>query len=116
MAPVINQIKWLYREFGLASLYETGRDSWLIILARCCRMFAYGANSLIIALFFSALEFTDFYIGLFMSLTLLGDVLLSLFLTLVADKVGRRRILFAGSVLMVLSGAVFAYFENFWIL
>ena len=51
-----------------------------------------------------------------MTLTLLGDVLLSLFLTLVADRVGRCRILFAGAILMVLSGAVFAVFENFWIL
>jgi MFS family permease len=77
---------------------------------------AYGTNSLILALFFSALKFSDFYIGLFMTLTLLGDVLLSLLLTLVADRVGRRRVLFLGSFLMVLSGAVFALCENFWIL
>ncbi len=51
-----------------------------------------------------------------MTLTLLGDLLLSVLLTLVADRLGRRRILFAGSFLMVLSGAVFALFENFWIL
>jgi hypothetical protein len=49
-------------------------------------------------------------------LTLLGDVLLSVFLTLIADRLGRRRILFAGSLLMVVSGATFAFFENFWIL
>ena len=116
MAFLLKQIKWFYNEFGLASVYDTGRDAWLIILARCCRMFAYGANSLIIALFFSALKFTDFYIGLFMTLTLLGDVLLSLLLTLVADRAGRRRILFLGSFLMVVSGAAFAIFENFWIL
>lgn len=79
-------------------------------------MFAYGASSLIIALFFSSLKFSDFQIGLFMTLTLVGDVLLSLFLTLMADRVGRRRILFAGASLMILSGAVFALSENFWIL
>jgi Na+/melibiose symporter-like transporter len=116
MALILKQIKWLYNEFGLASVYHTGRDAWLIILARCCGMFAYGANSLIIALFFSALQFSDFKIGLFMTLTLVGDVLLSLLLSLVADKVGRRRILILGSLLMVLSGAVFVVFENFWIL
>ncbi|KAI9730476.1 MAG: hypothetical protein M1818_008171 [Claussenomyces sp. TS43310] len=116
MSFLLIPIKWLYNEFGIASVYYTGRDAWLIILARSCRMFAYGANSLIIALFFSSLNFSDVYIGLFMTLTLLGDVLLSLFLTLVADRVGRRRILFAGAFLMVLSGAVFAVFENFWVL
>lgn len=110
----LSHIKWLFREFGLNSLYDTGRDAWLIILARCCRMFAFGTNSLILALFFSSLKFSDSAIGLFMTLTLLGDVFLSLLLTLIADRVGRRRVLFGGSVLMVLSGAAFAYFENYW--
>lgn len=116
MAPFLSQIQWLYREFGLKSLYHTGKDSWLIILSRCTRMLAYGTSSLTLALFFSALDFSDARIGLFMTLTLLGDVLLSVLLTLVADKVGRRRILFGGSFLMVLSGATFALCENFWLL
>jgi MFS family permease len=68
------------------------------------------------ALFFAELKFTDFQIGLFMTLTLLGDVFLGIFLTMVADRVGRRKILFAGSGLMVMSGLLFSYFENFWIL
>ena len=116
MASVVRNIYWLYRELGLKSLRDTGPDGWLIILSRSTRMLAYGTNSLILALFFSALEFSDFHIGLFMTLTLLGDMLLSLFLTLVADRVGRRRVLFLGSFLMVLSGVAFAIFENFWIL
>jgi MFS family permease len=116
MVFLVDRIKWPYQEFGLASVYNTGLDAWLIILARCCRMFAYGANSLILAVFFSALEFSDFYIGIFMTLTLVGDVLLSLGLTMVADRVGRRKILFLGSMLMVVSGATFALAENFWIL
>lgn len=51
-----------------------------------------------------------------MTLTLLGDVILGTFLTLIADRMGRRRVLLAGSVLMILSGVAFAIFENFWIL
>ncbi|KAB8070187.1 major facilitator superfamily domain-containing protein [Aspergillus leporis] len=109
-------IKWLYHEFGIASVRTTGRDAWLIILARTGRMFAYGGTSLIIALFFASLQFSDFQIGLFMTLTLAGDVVLSLLLTLAADRIGRRRVLFAGAFLMALSGAVFAVFEDFWIL
>lgn len=116
MPPVVHNAKWFYREFGLEAVHDTGRDAWLIILARCTRMLAYGTNALILALFFSALEFPDTYIGLFMTLTLLGDVILSFSLTLVADRIGRRRILLAGSLLMTLSGLFFAYFENFWIL
>jgi predicted MFS family arabinose efflux permease len=37
---------------------------------------------------------------------------LSLILTLVADKLGRRRILFMGSVMMTCSGVVFALSER----
>jgi len=55
-------------------------------------------------------------IGIFMTLTLFGDVFLGTFLTLIADRVGRRKVLLGGSVLMMLSGAAFAMFENFWIL
>ena len=51
-----------------------------------------------------------------MSLTLLGDVLLGILLTLVADRIGRRKVLLLGSFLMTVSGATFALFENFWIL
>ena len=51
-----------------------------------------------------------------MTLTLLGDVFLGTFLTLIADRVGRRKVLMGGSLLMMLSGLAFAVFENFWIL
>lgn len=113
MSPLLKPIKWIYHEFGIASLYSTGRDAWLPILSRCFRILAYGANSLIIALFFPSLKFLDFQIGLFYSLTLAGDLLLSLGLTLVADALDRRCILLVSAVLMVLSGGVFAVFESF---
>jgi MFS family permease len=116
MAAIIKNIKWLHRELGLPSVWTSGRDTWLIILARHCRMIAFGTNSLILALFFAALKFTDYQIGLFMTFTLCGDVVLSFILTQIADKIGRRRVLFGGSVLMVCSGIIFALSDNFWIL
>ncbi|OTB09479.1 hypothetical protein M426DRAFT_316029 [Hypoxylon sp. CI-4A] len=51
-----------------------------------------------------------------MTFTLLGDVILGTFLTLVADRLGRRKVLISGSLLMISSGVIFAVFENFWIL
>jgi MFS family permease len=79
-------------------------------------MFTAGIPSLILALFFASLDFPDSRIGVFMTLTLLGDVMLSLLLTLIADRLGRRRILFMGSIMMAGSGVVFALSESFWIL
>ncbi|KAF1959264.1 MFS general substrate transporter [Byssothecium circinans] len=101
---------------GVHSLHTTGLDAYLIISLRCLRMFSAGIPSLILALFFSSLSFPDSRIGLFMTLTLLGDVVLSLVLTLIADKIGRRRILLFGSGMMALSGTAFAMSENFWVL
>lgn len=108
--------RYLYHESGLEAVYSAGSNAWLIILSRSTRMFAYGAISLILALFFDELHVSESRIGLFMTLTLAGDLLLSLLLTLVADRVGRRRTLFFGSVLMTLSGIIFSVFENYWIL
>ncbi|KAI1431231.1 major facilitator superfamily domain-containing protein [Xylaria sp. CBS 124048] len=116
MSAAINALRWFYHEFGLASIHTAGRNAYFIILARTCRMIAYGTNSLILAIFFSALEFSDHQIGLFMSLTLVGDVFLGTLLSLIADRVGRRRVLMIGSVMMISSGVMFAVFENFWIL
>ena len=101
---------------GFTSLNATGRDAYIIITLRSLRMFTAGIPSLILALFFSALKFSDSRIGVFMTLTLLGDVMLSLLLTLIADSLGRRKILFMGSVMMACSGVAFALSENFWIL
>lgn len=111
-----SRIQWLYKEFGLASVVTTGRDAWLIILSRTCRMLAYGAASTFIALFFSALEFSETRIGLFFTFTMLGDVLLTIGLTLVADRLGRRKTLLLGSGMMMVSGLAFVYAENYWLL
>ncbi|KAF2186878.1 major facilitator superfamily MFS_1 [Zopfia rhizophila CBS 207.26] len=111
-----NLLTRLAHFLGLHSLHTTGRDAYLIILLRSARMFSAGIPSLILALFFSSLSFPDSRIGLFMTLTLLGDVLLSLLLTLIADSLGRRNILLFGSLMMTLCGTAFALSENFWVL
>lgn len=51
-----------------------------------------------------------------MSLTLVGDVFISLLLTFVADSLGRRKIILLGSVTMALSGVVFATQTRFLVL
>ncbi|KAI0148358.1 major facilitator superfamily domain-containing protein [Xylariaceae sp. FL1272] len=116
MSAVANSVRWFYREFGLASIHQTGRNAYLVIFARTCRMFAYGTNALVLAIFFSALKISDSQIGLFMTLTLVGDVVLGTLLSLMADRIGRRKVLLGGQILMITSGVIFACFENFWVL
>ncbi|GAB7346848.1 hypothetical protein MBLNU459_g1934t1 [Dothideomycetes sp. NU459] len=71
---------------------------------------------MILALFLSQSGIPDARIGLFMTLTLLGDVVLSFFLTFFADAIGRRRVLQFGALFMTLGGIVFVFSTNYWIL
>lgn len=103
-------------ELGLPAILGAPRDLHLIFAARFLRMSAYGSASLVLALFFAALDVPDPRIGLFMTLTLLGDVALSLLLTLVADALGRRRVLLFGCLSMAVAGVAFALSSSYWIL
>ncbi len=116
MESVRRAPQWIADEFGLGTMMHAGKDVYIIILARYLRLFAYGAVALILAVYFREQGFTDEQIGLFMSLTLLGDVLVSLLLTLVADVLGRRRILLLGSLAMAISGAIFATTDKYIVL
>jgi MFS family permease len=109
----VKAAQWLGHELGLSTMRHAGKDVWVLILSRFIRLFAYGAVALILALFFQKQGFSDEQIGLFMTLTLLGDVVVSLLLTLIADTLGRRRTLLLGAVSMAISGAVFATTSNY---
>ncbi|KAL4738099.1 major facilitator superfamily domain-containing protein [Aspergillus similis] len=103
-------------ELGLLSLWQSPLDTKLLIAQRFVRLFAYGGSTLILASYLSALDIADDRIGLFMTLTLVGDVAISFLLTLFADAMGRRAVLGLGSALMVGSGVVFALSGNYWLL
>ncbi|CAO2648402.1 Nn.00g076690.m01.CDS01 [Neocucurbitaria sp. VM-36] len=105
--------QWLAHELGLATMKAAGKDVYIVIFARYIRLFAYGAVALVLAVYLKELGFSDEQIGLFMTLTLLGDVVISLLLTLVADALGRRRTLLLGALAMAISGAVFATTSNY---
>ena len=103
-------------ELGVYSILGSTRDTKLLCFQRFIRLFAYGASTLILVLYLSSLGISEARIGLFMTLTLLGDVVISFGLTLFADGLGRRRILILGAALMSASGVVFAFSGNYWVL
>ena len=106
----------LAAELGLFSFVQSSRDTKLLCLQRFIRLFAYGASTLILALHLSSLGISEARIGLFMTLTLLGDVGIGLLLAMTADGLGRRRILVAGAAFMSASGVAFAVAGNYWVL
>ncbi|KAH8689840.1 MFS transporter [Talaromyces proteolyticus] len=103
-------------EVGLIPLWQSPLDTKLLCAQRFVRLFAYGGSTLVLASYLSALDISDEKIGLFMTLTLVGDVVISFFLTLFADTVGRKAVLMLGSALMCASGIVFGLTSNYWAL
>ena len=103
-------------EVGLTSLFQSPLDTKLLCLQRFIRLFAYGSSTLILVAYLSATGASDSHIGLFMTLTLAGDVVISFCLALIADSLGRRNILALGALLMTGSGVVFGLSGNYWVL
>ncbi len=91
-------------------------DAWLLFVTRFARLFAYGSLSVILVFYLLGLGLTEVQSGLVLTLTLAGDVVVSLLLTTRADRVGRRRILVIGAILMAAAGLAFASTRNLFFL
>jgi MFS family permease len=87
-------------------------DTTLLFTTRITRLFAYGFLSVVLVLYLAAAGLTEKAIGLLLSLTLVGDAAISLWITTSADRIGRRRMLLFGALLMVGAGVVFLLTKN----
>ena len=92
------------------------RDGLLLFATRGLRMFAYGFLSVVLVLYLKAEGLEEQQIGVLLTMTLLGDMAISLWITTAADRIGRKRMLILGAGLMVLVGCVFALTGNFLVL
>ena len=92
----------------MASLRGLDRNGRLLFTTRVLRMFAYGFLAVVLVLYLAGLGLDALTIGAILTLTLVGDTVVSLWLTTSADRIGRRRVLVAGSLLMTAAGLVFA--------
>jgi MFS family permease len=93
----------------IPSLRGLDRNGRLLFATRVLRMFGYGFLAVVLVLYLAALGIEAALIGVILTVTLLGDTVISLWLTTSADRIGRRRVLVAGSLLMVGAGIVFAF-------
>ena len=100
----------------IASLRGLDRNGRLLFATRILRMFGYGFLAVVLVLYLAGIGLEPAPIGLILTLTLLGDTLISLWLTTRADRIGRRLVLIAGSLLMVAAGVVFASTDVFLVL
>ena len=82
-------------------------DVFVLFVTRTLRLFSYGFLAVVLVLYLTALGLSGFQIGLLLALTLLGDAAISLWLTTHADRLGRRRVLVIGALLVLAAGLVF---------
>lgn len=101
---------------SLQVLKQANLDIKLLWSSAFLRLMSYGLTNQILTLFLTEIGISEEQMGWFMSLTLIGDVSISYFLTWHADSWGRRKTLTYGAVMMVMSAGVFTYFENYYIL
>jgi MFS family permease len=98
------------------ALRHLTRDAWLLFATRFIRLFAYGALSVVLVFYLVGLGLSEPQTGMLLTLTLVGDTIVSLYLTTRADRMGRRRMLIVGALLMAAAGLVFASTHWFWLL
>lgn len=92
------------------------RDSKLLLASVFLRRTSFALTNQVLALFLVAVGILKERVGLFMTLTLLGDTAISYYLTWNSDRIGRRLVMAVGCVLMIISGIVFVFSLNFWVL
>ena len=98
------------------ALQRLSGDGWLLFATRFVRLFAYGSLSVVLVFYLVGVGLSAPQTGMLVTLTLAGDTIVSLFLTTRADRIGRRRMLMAGAMLMAAAGLVFASTSNYWLL
>jgi len=91
-------------------------DGRLLFSTRIVRLFAYGFLSVILVLYLTEIGLDEKQVGLLLTLTLVGDTAISLWITTHADQVGRRKMLLIGAALMVVAGLLFVLTRNYLLL
>jgi len=91
-------------------------DGWLLFATRFIRLFAYGSLSVVLVFYLIGIGLSEPQTGTLLTLTLVGDTFVSLYLTTQADRIGRRRMLVVGAALMAAAGIVFASTRTLWLL
>ncbi len=92
------------------------RDGKVIILARSVRTFAQGSIAVLFAVYLDMLGFSLTQIGVFFSFGVAGAALFAFLVSLVAEKLGRRRLLVLLTLLTAAAGVALVATNDFVLL
>jgi len=91
-------------------------DGKKLLVTRILRTFAYGYLAVVLGLYLDELGMDPTQIGVVFTTAIAGSAVMTVFWSLVADRVGRRRTVAIMATLMALGGIVFALTDSFWLL
>jgi MFS family permease len=92
------------------------RDGKIMISARSVRTFAQGSIAVLFAVYLGKLGFSLVQIGTFFSFGIAGGALFALLVSLIAEKVGRRRLLVLFTLTTAAAATVLVLTDNVLIL
>jgi len=87
-------------------------DGWLLFASCAVRSFAYGFLSVILGVYLDSIGLSPVSIGWIFTAALAGSAAMTLVMTAVADRFGRRALLVAGAVFMAVAGGAFAVSDH----
>jgi len=87
-----------------------------ILVAQALRAFAYGFGAVLLGVSLEASGWSSGRVGFLLTAIVAGTALMSVAVGTLGDRIGRRRFYVALFVGLCLSGAVFAFTDNFWVL
>jgi MFS family permease len=83
-------------------------DARRILVARALRTFAYGYLAVVLGAYLDLLGLNAVEVGLVLTAAIVGSAAMTVFWSLMADRVGRRRTVAVMAVLMTAGGLIFA--------
>ena len=95
------------------SLSWISRDGRLIMLSRGLRTFAQSAIAILIALYLEKLGFNLIQVGAFLSAGIAGAAFFAFIVSLISEKLGRKRLLIIFTLLPAATGLALVFFDDF---
>lgn len=104
------------RPWRTLQLSWVSRDGKIIVSASAVRTFAQGSIAVLFAVYLGKLGFSLVQIGTFFSFGIAGGAVFALLVSLIAEKVGRRRLLVAFTLATAVAATVLVLTDNVLIL
>ena len=101
------------RPYVKLPLRWVSRDGKLIILTRGIRTFAQSSIAVLLALYLAKLGFSLIQIGAFLSAGVAGAAFFAFLVSLIAEKVGRRRLLVTFTLMSAAAGLGLVFINDF---